>query len=153
MKNFCTKLYVFFVYLIIFLPFCHFFSEYRMFMKPVFVFIVGFAGLFMVLKRENFNGTVFTNIVLLLGGLWFVLLYHFALGNVFSYFFMLALFLLFKVFYSFMLGKNSIKNKVIIVVYSIMIGIEIVLVFLAKNFQFLRFYPNESIFSILFLVL
>lgn len=118
-------------------------------MKPVFVFIVGFAGLFMVLKRENFNGTVFTNIVLLLGVLSFVLLYHFALGNVFSYFFMLALFLLFKVFYSFMLGKNSIKNKVIIVVYSIMIGIEIVLVFLAKNFQFLRFYPNESIFSIL----
>lgn len=118
-------------------------------MKPVFVFIVGFAGLFMVLKRENFNDTVFTSIVLLLVVLSFVLLYHFALGNVFSYFFMLALFLLFKVFYSFMLEKNSIKNKVIIVVYSIMISIEIVLVFLAKNFQFLRFYPNESIFSIL----
>ncbi len=120
-----------------------------MFMKPVFVFIVGFAGLLMVLKRENFNGTVFTNIALLLGVLSLVLLYYFGLGNVFPYIFLLALFLLFKVFYSFLLEKNSINNKVIIVVYGIMISIEIVLVFLAKKFQFLRFYPNDSIFSIL----
>ena len=149
MKNFCTKLYVFFVYLIIFVPFCHFFSEYRMFMKPVFIFSVGFAGLLMVLKRENFNGTVFTNIALLLGGLSFVLLYYFGLGNIFPFIFLFALFLLFKAFYSFLLEKNSINYKILIVVYGVMISIEIVLVLLSKNFQLLQFYPNNSVFSIL----
>ncbi len=118
-------------------------------MKPVFIFSVGFAGLLMVLKRENFNGTVFTNIALLLGGLSFVLLYYFGLGNIFPFIFLFALFLLFKAFYSFLLEKNSINYKILIVVYGVMISIEIVLVLLSKNFQLLQFYPNESIFSIL----
>ncbi len=138
----------FFCVLLIF-PVCHFSSEERMFMKPVFVFIVGFAGLIMVLKKENFTGNVFTNSILLLGGLSFVLLYYFSLGNIFPYIFLLSLFLLFKIFHSFLLEKNSINNTILIVVYGVMISIEIVLVLLSKNFQFLRFYPNESIFSIL----
>lgn len=138
----------FFCVLIIF-PVCHFSSEERMFMKPVFVFIVGFAGLLIGLKRENFTGNVFTNSILLLGGLSLVLLYYFSLGNIFPYIFLLSLFLLFKIFYSFLLEKNSINNTILIVVYGVMISIEIVFVLLSKNFQFLQFYPNESIFSIL----
>jgi hypothetical protein len=64
-------------------------------MKPIFVFMVGFVGLLMVLKRENFTGNVFTNSILFLGGLSLVLLYYFGLGNVFPYVFLLALFILF----------------------------------------------------------
>lgn len=138
----------FFCVLLIF-PVCHFFSEDRMFMKPAFVFIVGLVGLLMVLKRENHTETIFVNGLVLLGLLWLVLQYFFGLGNIFPYIFLLALFLLFKVFYSFLVGNKIINSKGLIVVYGIMISIEIVLVLASKNFQFLIFFPNESIFSIL----
>ncbi len=138
----------FFCVLLIF-PVCHFFSEDRMFMKPAFVFIVGLVGLLMVLKRENHTETIFVNGLVLLGLLWLVLQYFFGLGNIFPYIFLLALFLLFKVFYSFLVGNKIINSKGLIVVYGIMISIEIVLVLASKNFQFFRFYPNESVFSIL----
>jgi tetratricopeptide (TPR) repeat protein len=118
-------------------------------MKPVFVFIVGFAGLLMVLKRESFTGNSIANGLVLLGLLWLVLQYYFGWGNVFPYIFLLALFLLFKVFYGFLVKDNCINNRVLIVIYGVMISIEIVLVLASKNFQFLRFYPNDSIFSIL----
>lgn len=118
-------------------------------MKPIFIFIVGLTGLLLVLKREDFTRTAIENLLLLLGGLWLVLQYYLGLGNVFSNIFTLALFLLFKAFYCFLLEKNNINNRGLIVVYGVMISIEIVLVLLSKNFQFLRFYPNESIFSIL----
>jgi hypothetical protein len=118
-------------------------------MKPIFVFMVGFVGLLMVLKRENFTGNVFTNSILFLGGLSLVLLYYFGLGNVFPYVFLLALFILFNAIYCVLIGKSSINNTILIVVYCVMICIEIVLVLLAENFQLLQFYPNESIFSIL----
>ncbi len=120
-----------------------------MFMKPVFVFIVGFTGLLMVLKRENFTGNSIANVLTLLGVFWLDLKCYFGLGNIFPYIFILALFLLYEVFYSFLVGNKIINSKGLIVVYGIMISIENVLVLASKNFQFFRFYPNESVFSIL----
>ena len=120
-----------------------------MFMKPVFVFIVGFTGLLMVLKRENFTGNSIANVLTLLGVFWLGLKCYFGLGNIFPYIFILALFLLYEVFYSFLVGNKIINSKGLIVVYGIMISIENVLVLASKNFQFFRFYPNESVFSIL----
>jgi hypothetical protein len=149
MKSIYSKIPLLFFSLILTLSFFHFYSDSRMFMKPVFVFIVGFAGLLMVIKRENFTGNIIANGLPLFGLLWLAMQYYFGLGNIFPYIFLLALFLLFKVFLGFLVKDNFINNRILIVVYGVMISIEIVLVLLSKNFQFLRFYPNESILSIL----
>ena len=133
--------------LLLFFPLLHFWGGERMFMKPVFLFIVGLFGMLFFSKEKISPSAILINLVILSFILLLLLQFYLKWDiQLFSCVFLLALFLFYKIALAFL---TTTVTKVVIRVYIVMTGIAILFFVLSKNLSFLNFHPNESIFSIL----
>ena len=136
--------------LLLFFPLLHFWGGERMFMKPVFLFIVGLFGMLFFSKEKLVSSTI-VNPLIIHSFILLLLVQFYSKWNIqlFSCVFLLALFLFYKIALAFLTTNRNSITKVLITVYIIMIGVAISFYILSKKLSFLNFYPNESIFSIL----
>lgn len=150
-ETFSFKFNQFIFILVLSFPLLHFWGEGRMFMKPVFLFVIGLIGLMFFSKRKIFSSTILTNLVIQIFILFLFLQFYFQWDiEIMAYIFPLAIFLFYKIGLSFLAtNKSSNQTVSIIRTYIVIIGIETLLFVLSKKFSFLKFFPNESIFSIL----
>lgn len=149
-ERFSLKLFNSIFFIVLSFPLLNYWGEGRMFMKPIFLFIIGLIGLIFSSKVKMPFLTILTNLVIQLFIVLLLLQFYFKWDiQLFSYIFLLALFLFYKIALAFLTtNKNSI-TKVLIIDYIFIIGVEILFFALSKKLSFLSFYPNESIFSIL----
>lgn len=146
---FSSKFNNFIFLVLLFFPLLHFFEVGILFIKPVFFLTIGIVGLVFFRKGQLPFSTISINFTILAFVLFLFLQVYFHWEiDIMAYVFLLALFIFYKIGLSF-LSANENSNVLIIRIYMIMTGTEIVLFALSKKLVFLNFYPNESIFSIL----
>lgn len=136
---------------LLYFPLLHFWGAGRMFMKPIFYIAVGVIGLFFFSKGKLFFTNIWARISILLFLLVGTSQFYFKWNiQIIPYIFLLALFLFYKIARVFLfMHENSNKTILIIRIYIILIVVEIVFFVVSEKITFLKFYPNESIFSIL----
>jgi tetratricopeptide (TPR) repeat protein len=137
--------------ILLFFPLLHFWGEARMFMRPVFLFVIGVISFILLSKGKLFSSTILKNLVVQVYIVFLFLQFYFQWDiEIIPYIFLLALFLFYKIAIAFLSANdNSNEHILIIGIYTVIIGIEILLFALSKKNVFLNFFPNESIFSIL----
>lgn len=149
-KQYLSILVIFYSIFIAF-PLLHFWDEGAVFMKPLFIFSVGLAGLFLFFNDKFLPENIFISISIQFYLLFIILQFYYNWNlNFIPLIFLGSLYLLYKIFYIFLLYVNKLKrNSLIIVTQIFIICIELLLFIFSKKFKSLVFFPNNSIFSIL----
>lgn len=135
----------------LFFPLLHFWGKGRMFIIPVFLFFTGINGFILFSKRKLISSIFLINLIIQVFILLLLLQFYYKWDlEIIPYVFLLALFLFYKIAITFLSAKeNSNQHIQIMVSYGVIVSMEIFFFALSKKIAFLKFIPNESIFSIL----
>ncbi|WPO78559.1 tetratricopeptide repeat protein [Flavobacterium sp. KACC 22761] len=150
-KLFPINLHNLLFYFLLFLPLLHFWGAGRMYIKPIFLITVSLTAILFFNKAKLLFPNIWTSLVIQLLILFAFSKFYFNWEiQIIPYVYLLALFLFYKIAVFFLSSnKSSHKTISIIRIYILLISIEIGLFMFSEKITFLKFYPNESIFSIL----
>ena len=125
--------------------------EIQMFVKSVFIFLVGCFGLVFIFNKRHFNQNIFINFSLLIVNLFLILQFIFCWNfNVYPYLYIVSFFILYKLI-CLLFPFKIINNQSVFFCYSFLgiISLEILIILFFNDIKLFQFYLNGSIFSII----